>query len=55
MSAFVVSKRDIDAIVTVALEHELSTIPANQLGRCSGPENVKSVAHRYDMPKRHPA
>jgi hypothetical protein len=53
MSAFVVSKRDIDAIVTIALELGVSTRPANLLGRLLWEENVKSVAARYDMPARH--
>jgi hypothetical protein len=53
MSAFVVSKRDIDAIVTIALELGVSTRPANLLGRLLWEENVKSVAYRYDMPARH--
>ena len=53
MSAFVVSKRDIDAIVTIALELGVSTRPANLLGRLLWEENVKSVAYRYAMPKRH--
>jgi hypothetical protein len=53
MSAFVVSKGDIDAIVTIALELGVSTRPANLLGRLLWEENVKSVAYRYNMPARH--
>jgi hypothetical protein len=53
MSAFVVSKRDIDAVVTVALEQNFSNRPANELGKLLWLENVKSVAYRYGMPARH--
>jgi hypothetical protein len=55
MSAFVVSKRDIDAIVTIALELEVSTRPGNLLGRLLWAENVLSVAYRYGMPDRDTA
>ena len=58
MSAFVVSKRDIDAIVTVLLERGLldgidGVDTPTTVGRWLWLENVNSVAHRYGMPSSH--
>lgn len=58
MSAFVVSKEDIDILVTAHLA--LRGLPwsserADSIGRLLWRENVSSVAYRYDMPERHGA
>jgi hypothetical protein len=55
MSAFVVSKHDIDILVTAYLAlHEASAkIDATKIGRILWLENVASVAYRYNMPERH--
>ena len=55
MSAFVVSKHDIDILVTayLALHQPSAGIDATKIGRILWLENVASVAYRYGMPKRH--
>lgn len=54
MSAFVVSKQDIDILVTAYLAlHQPNIIDPNRLGRELWRENVLSVAYLYGMPERH--
>ena len=58
MSAFVVSKEDIDILVTAHLALEglaWTNERADAIGRMLWRENVLSVAYRYDMPARHGA
>jgi hypothetical protein len=48
MSAFIVSKRDIDYMVTAAVAAEIiSPEYADQTGRMFWRENLKSLAYRY--------
>jgi hypothetical protein len=55
MSAFVVSKQDIDILVTayLALHEPSARIEPAKIGRILWLENVASVAYRYNMPARH--
>jgi hypothetical protein len=55
MSAFVVSKQDIDILVAAQAARIQCEDKATltELGRMLWRENVKSVAYRYDMPARH--
>jgi hypothetical protein len=55
MSAFVVSKQDIDILVTayLALHQPSAKIDATKIGRILWLENVASVSHLYSMPERH--
>lgn len=58
MSAFVVSKEDIDILVTAHLALEglaWTNERADAIGRLLWRENVLSVAYRYDMPARRSA
>jgi hypothetical protein len=58
MSAFVVSKHDIDILVTAYAGLNPAGAPLldlDKLGRKLWRENVDSVAYRYDMPQRHGA
>lgn len=55
MSAFVVSKADIDILVTAYLALRGSAYAneeADKIGRMLWRENVLSVAYRYQMPER---
>jgi hypothetical protein len=56
MSAFVVSKTDIDILVTAFARlrpHGRRLLNLNAFGRALWRENVASVAYRYGMPDRH--
>lgn len=58
MSAFVVSKEDIDILVTAHFALKgcaFSTDSADRIGAMLWRENVASVAYHYAMPKRHGA
>lgn len=49
MSAYLVNRAHIDALVTYALEHSIHPKPEGSvLGRLLWGENAKSVRHRYD-------
>ena len=54
MSAFVVSKHDIDILVTAFVNGAAPAyLDATKIGRMLWRYNVKSVAYRYNMPDRH--
>lgn len=59
MSAWVVSKLDIDILVTATRDAggveagREYAFNGTELGKMLWTENVNSVAYRYDMPKRH--
>jgi hypothetical protein len=56
VSAFVVSKADIDILVTAIVRLRPAgrrMIDLSELGRLLWRENVKSMAYRYGMPERH--
>lgn len=56
MSAWVVSKLDIDILVTAFRDlANADVFDWTDLGKMFWRENVDSVAYRYDMPKRHAA